>query len=354
MQQMMDGKNNIVINKHYSQHYRTIFNQQTGFFVRIEDNGANEPFWSEQGPELLDISITNYCEKGCEFCYRASSIRGKHMPLTDMKKIVIEAKRLGVLQIALGGGNPNQHPEFIQILKLIRENNIVPSYTTNGDYLADDILTATAKYCGAIAISAYPPYDSTFEEKLKKISGYNIKLNIHFILKEDTFDIANEWLVNPPSFLKYINAIIFLNYKPVFSSIDLRISDRRKISQFFHNLQNCKTLKVGFDSCSVSGIVENMNINKALVESCEAARFSAFIAEDMKMYPCSFMINTTQYGDLNKECIEHIWKTNHNFTNHRKKIKNHTCSLCQHSELCNGGCVFLPEINLCSKYVASK
>ena len=58
-----------------------------------------------------------------------------------------------------------------------------------------------------------------------------------------------------------------------------------KISQFFQNVQNCRTLKIGFDSCSVSGIVEYMNVNKIFMESCEAARFSAFISEDMKMYP---------------------------------------------------------------------
>ena len=35
--------------------------------------------------------------------------------------------------------------------------------------------------------------------------------------------------------------------------------------------------KIGFDSCSVSGIVEYMNVNKIFMESCEAARFSAAV-----------------------------------------------------------------------------
>lgn len=354
MQQNMDGNSNILIKEHRTQNYKTIFNQKTGFFIRIEEKGCDEPFWSEHGPELLDISITNYCERGCEFCYRNSSITGKHISMHDLEKLVIEAEKIGVLQIALGGGNPNQHPQFTEILKLIRKHNIIPSYTTNGDFLTVPILEATAKYCGAIAVSAYPPYDYSFEEKLKYISEYKIKTNLHFIIKEDTIDVANEWLRNPPSFLKYINAIIFLNYKPINSTLNLHITDMNKISQFFQNVQNCRTLKIGFDSCSISGIVEYMNVNKIFMESCEAARFSAFISEDMRMYPCSFMINTDQYGDLKKETIEHIWKNNHNFTNHRMKIKNHTCSFCQHSELCNGGCVFLPEINLCSECVGLK
>ena len=339
---------NIIINKYPRQHYKTVFNQRTGFFVRIEDKGHEEPFWSMQGPELLDISITNYCERGCSFCYRNSSEFGQHISMCDLEKIIIQARDIGVLQIALGGGNPNQHPDFVNILKLIRENNIVPSYTTNGDGLTDDILTATSKYCGAIAISAYPPFDTVFEEKLKRIGSFNIKTNLHFILKTDTINLAIEWIQNPPSFFKYINAIIFLNYKPINSSSDYMLKDPQMIRSFFECAQECKTVKIGFDSCSISGIVEYMNVNDVFVESCEAARFSAFISEDLKMYPCSFMANTEHYGDLNTNTIEEIWKNNLHFISHREKILHNKCSLCKYNKSCNGGCVFLPDINLCS------
>lgn len=346
MQQTMAGKKNIVVREYSQQHYKTVFNQKTGFFVRMEKQGYEEPFWCETGPELLDVSITNYCERRCEFCYRDSSHTGQHMGMNDIEKIVKEVAQLGVLQIALGGGNPNQHPQFTTILKSIRDYNIIPSYTTNGDYLTDEILDATKRYCGAIAISAYPPFNDSFKAKIKTSAHY-IKTNIHFILKSDTIDIANQWLTNPPDFLEDINAIIFLNYKPIKPIADLRVNDRGKIVAFFQNVQNCKYLKIGFDSCSVSGIVQNMDINKVFIESCEAARFSAFISEDMKMYPCSFMSNTPYYGDLHTESIETIWKTNSYFIKHRSKIKNNACRNCRHKIICNGGCVYMPEINLC-------
>jgi MoaA/NifB/PqqE/SkfB family radical SAM enzyme len=52
-------------------------------------------------------------------------------------------------QVALGGGNPNQHPDFIEILRLTREDyGIVPNYTTNGRGLSDTVLEATRRYCG--------------------------------------------------------------------------------------------------------------------------------------------------------------------------------------------------------------
>jgi len=65
MQQMMGGNQNYIVKRIYKeQNYSIVFNKKTGFFARIETKGYEEPFWCKNGPELLDISITNYCEKG--------------------------------------------------------------------------------------------------------------------------------------------------------------------------------------------------------------------------------------------------------------------------------------------------
>lgn len=53
MQRKMDG--DLIIREYPEQHYKTLFNQRTGFFMRLEDDGYPEPFWAEEGPELLDI-----------------------------------------------------------------------------------------------------------------------------------------------------------------------------------------------------------------------------------------------------------------------------------------------------------
>lgn len=349
MQPMQNGDN--LVKWHERQHYYTLFNKRTGFFARKEEDGYPEPFWSEDGPELLDVSITNYCERGCTFCYRQSNRKGKHISFCDLEKIVDEAKQCGVLQIALGGGNPNQHPQFIEILQCIRENGIVPSYTSNGDGLNDEILQATKMFCGAMAISLYPPYD-IFEALTTRILSYGIKLNLHAILKSDTIDILTKWLNEPPSWFSNINALIVLNYKPIASGADFIVKDRQKLQEFYQTVKSCNSVRIGFDSCCVPGIVTWMNSDPMLIESCEAARFSAFISEDLKMYPCSFMAGTSQYGDLRKNKLLDIWQNNEAFVRQREAIyaasKCGSCQICPHLSLCNGGCRFMPIINQCN------
>jgi len=97
---------NLRFQNYPDEHYLTLFNPETGFFVRAEESGYDEPFWSEHGPEMLDISITNWCSRECDTCYRMSGLMGAHMTLPDYEDVIRQAAQLGVTQVALGGGNP--------------------------------------------------------------------------------------------------------------------------------------------------------------------------------------------------------------------------------------------------------
>lgn len=332
---------------HSSQHYRTVFDQRTGFFVRKEDLGWPEPTWSADGPELIDLSITNFCERGCDFCYRDTKRNGAiYMGIDEIVDVVSQAQDCGTLQIALGGGNPNQHPQFIEILRIIREHNIIPSYTTNGDGLSNEVLSATADYCGAMAISFYPPYDEGYYEGLlTRIKEFGITVNLHVIINNDTLNYWISWLRTPPAFLRLVNAVIFLNYKPIKGAYALL--EKKRLRQFFDTAKHCSCVKIGFDSCSISGIVLWMNTPVYMVEPCEAARFSTFISEDMKMYPCSFMVDKRCYGDLRKNTLIDIWNNNEHFKGFRQDVTCDRCIGCGLYETCRGGCRMFPDINFC-------
>jgi radical SAM protein with 4Fe4S-binding SPASM domain len=330
--------------------YSTIFNPKTGFFARVEEEDASEPFWSPHGPELIDISITNWCDKGCVFCYRKSDLSATHMKISNYKNIIDVASTIGVFQVAIGGGNPNQHPDFIEMLKYTRESDIVPNFTTNGRGLSDEIIEASAKYCGAVAVSAYAPYHET-EFAIKKLTASNIKTNIHFLLDSVSINRAISWLNDAPNFLEGINAIVFLNYKPtgrkVFEEKLLRNSPR--VKEFFDLATSGNhPFKIGFDSCCTSALFARTDSNIKTIEGCDAARFSMFISEDMKAYPCSFQ-KEINFGDKipdDGDFIE-IWQNSSNFKLFRDYFSSDKCGGCNKKDVCLNGCPLFEKLVVC-------
>ena len=121
------------------------FNQETGFYFRtgILEDGKDtgiDPFMASF-PELLDVGImghcihgkTGLCQKAGIGCYQDGlHSNNPNMSLEDFKKIAEQCKGK-TFQFALGGcGDPDQHEHFEEILKVCKENDIVPNFTTSG------------------------------------------------------------------------------------------------------------------------------------------------------------------------------------------------------------------------------
>jgi radical SAM protein with 4Fe4S-binding SPASM domain len=337
------------------------FNQKTGDFFRVGRDGT-DPFCNIAGPELLDISITNFCERNCDFCYRASHQQGSFMPPDDYKMLMIQAQKAGVLQVALGGGNPNQHPEFIEILKTTRKYGIIPSYTTNGQGMTPEIYAATRKYCGAMAVSWYEPYLEA-RETVRQAGLSGISVNIHFMLNKSSLSEAIDLLENGQDFLKNINALVFLNFKPVHTSDSLCLSDGFQIKAFFELVKRFKACKIGFDSCMISYLpLMGEVLVKESVDFCEAGRFSAFVSEDMLLYPCSFLNDISPKGiDLKTVSLSDGWRHGEAFTEIREKLKTAgrqdypipDCPHCADYDMCHGGCQIF-NINRCRESGSSR
>lgn len=343
----------LLIRKYPESEYIVVFDRSSGAFLRLGQS-HNSPFCNVKTPELLDISITNYCERRCSFCYRSSNINGKHMDIEEYTRLVKEAQQLGVLQIALGGGNPNQHPNFIDILRVTREHSIIPSYTTNGQGMSDEIYKATKKYCGALAVSWYPPYVDALNV-IEKSNENSIKINIHFMLNQNTIKDAILLLHNK-SILKKVNAVVFLNYKPIHSSSNLCLKDDVNLNEFLNAVKETKCCKIGFDSCMISFLTKlDGSLKLETIDFCEAARFSAFISEESFMYPCSFMCETSIQGiDLKLHSIQEAWENGVTFQQTRQLLCEPSkqlysidnCKTCNKYDFCHGGCQFF-DINMC-------
>jgi radical SAM protein with 4Fe4S-binding SPASM domain len=266
-----------------------------------------------------------------------------------------QSKKSGVFQVALGGGNPNQHPDFTSILRITRDYGVIPSYTTNGQGMTDEIYAATKEFCGAMAVSWYAPYVAA-NEAIDKARRYGIKINVHFLLNKRSLSLAIDLLEKEDDLLKKINAIVFLNYKPIHSSESLCLTDEEDIRHFIDLAKKTKICKIGFDSCMVS-YLPLMGDELALetVDFCEAGRFSAYISENLLFYPCSFLNDISKNGvDLRTTSLSDGWRNGEEFVAIRKKLNSPgtqnfpilVCQSCESYSLCHGGCQIL-DINRC-------
>ncbi len=79
-------------------------------------------------PENIDIKITDYCDKGCPFCHENSTVKGIHGDILNQDFI----KTLSPFtELALGGGNPIDHPKLVEFLRELKERKIIANVTVN-------------------------------------------------------------------------------------------------------------------------------------------------------------------------------------------------------------------------------
>ena len=88
-------------------------------------------------PESIDIKITNYCDLGCSFCHESSTTKGVH---GDLNKLITTLTGLPKgTEIAIGGGNPLDHPELLNFLNEVKELGLVPNITINQGHVLKHI-----------------------------------------------------------------------------------------------------------------------------------------------------------------------------------------------------------------------
>lgn len=340
----------------------SFFDDATGHYVRsgIIKNGvesAEDPFMA-CFPELLDVGIMGHCKHGQSgLCLKAGvecyqdglHANAPNMALEDFEEIVRQC-RGNTYQIALGGcGDPDQHEHFADILETCHQAGIVPNFTTSGLGLNLELAQLCKKYCGAVAVSWYR--NSYTLRAIDLLLTAGVKTNIHYVVSNSTIEEAITRL-KECSFPAGINAIVFLLHKPVGLGSQtqvLKCGDSR-VREFLGLACNGRHgYKIGFDSCSIPGLIsQSIDVNQDSVDTCEGARWSAYITSDMVMLPCSFDNQARRWAvNLRNHTIQEAWDSSvfEDFRGHFRR----NCPNCEHRSACMGGCPICPEIVLCSR-----
>ena len=340
-------------------HFSSIFDPKTGAYVRTgiiedgEDTGI-DPFMASF-PHLIDVGVmghcihgkTGLCVKAGIGCYQSGlTVDEPNMAVDDFRGIA-EQCRHKTNQFALGGrGDPDQHEHFEDLLRICRDNDIVPNFTTSGYGMTPEIAALCKKYCGAVAVSWYRS-DYTLRA-IQMLLAAGVKTNIHYVLGKNTIDEALDRL-GAADFPIGINGIVFLLHKPagLGSQTNVLSDDDPRVAEFFRYVDCGSTrYKVGVDSCTVPGIVNHCRrVTPQSLDTCEGGRFSCYISADLEMLPCSFDQDHRYGVSLRGSDIETVWNSPP-FNAFRDSLRN-SCPHCKKREACMGGCPLMPNVVLC-------
>lgn len=94
--------------------------------TKIRENDLD--FFCAEFPESMDIKITNACDMGCPMCHEDSRPDGKH---GDILNLPFLDSLHEFTELAIGGGNPLSHPDFIPFLHSLKERKLIANVTVN-------------------------------------------------------------------------------------------------------------------------------------------------------------------------------------------------------------------------------
>lgn len=199
------------------------------YIVRIFDDGtkirSNDLDYLEADTvENFDLKITDKCDGGCPFCHENSKPDGKHGDILNLKFLEVLHP---YCEIAIGGGNPLEHPDLIAFLNQCKQRKFIPSMTVNQVHfeknfdlikkLADEKLIFGV---GISLVSATPE----FIEKVKQIPNAVIHVINGIVSYDQLFRLRRNNL-----------KILILGYKEVrrgkslYEKAPLRIQQNKSI-----------------------------------------------------------------------------------------------------------------------------
>lgn len=330
--------------------YHFLGDTQTGITMRWGNTLAENPVRAPW-PELADISISNHCTKGCAFCYKNSTDNHVFMRAADYADVL---RRLrddqwgNVFQVALGGGEPLEHPEFAEILDITRRAEVVANFTTNGLHLDQAAARMIRGKVGSVALSVGSA-DEINPSKIRLLREADVHVNLHFVLSDHSLEDAVSLLQGRyDDLLAGVDSVIFLTYKPAGRADEadcLRADSRLRVFASLVDRHPCR-VRIGFDACFVPFLMRHTDVNVDFIDPCECGFFSVYIDERMRVKPCSFCNDDQYCFRLQDYSMQEIWENR--FEPYRQKVCGHVChAACKNHAYCRGKCVFYEQLALC-------
>lgn len=294
-------------------------------------------------PESIHIDLTTVCPLKCPQCYKDAS-QINEMTYEAFTDIIEQARKMGVFQIAIGGGEPLMVKELYKYVELVRSAGMACTITTSGYGLTLDTVDKLEKAgINHIQVSLngstkeiHSCSRDGYEEgmkALKLLSGSSIDFGINWVARMDNIQdfnniIALAWRLE-------VDNINILRYKPSPTEDYNKIALTKEAYELLKDtVKNTRDINIMMDS-AFSKLICQLNDGKVSPSNCGCGAGRRFMIIDSfgRLKPCSHMSALSEEKD-----ILNYWRNSKDLLILRQGEENikGQCQNCRYISTCRG------------------
>lgn len=298
----------------------------------------------------IKIELTNRCARNCIHCSSSATsnlANIKELNLEDVKKIIVEAREMGVHNIVFTGGEPLMYDGIIELVNLVHKLGMKSTLYTFAYRNEENLL----KYQELIKLGldkiVYSLADSlsleedestySLEEFFDKIlTNSQTKLGFHYAISKDSFNNLFTTITNTINTFKdknYFEKVSLLRFVPHgkgSNTMDLSKNELLKLKEFYLYYENRDKIRLG-TPWNILGIKNN---------PCIIADEIMIIGFDGISYPCDsikYFRGLGIAGNIKEDSLATIY--NSPYFESLRRYQNTSCAKCEDYAICKSGCL---------------
>lgn len=309
------------------------------------------------------FELSPVCNFSCKMCYvrktqkEVNQSPRKILTLDDWRRIALEAREAGLLELLLTGGEPLLWPDFWTLYEELAQMGLILSINTNGSLIDEAAITRFKKYPPQrINITLYGASDETYyrlcgvkgvftkvDRAIRGLmdAGITVKLNCS-LTPENAKDL--DWIVAYAKERKTVLTVGTYMFPPIrrdptMTGVNERFTPEEAAAHQIRylQLQRGDSRFQGYLKGIVDGYADPPGLEVDCIDPvdgklrCRAGKASFWITWDGWMTPCGMMPEPK--ADLKELTFSQCWKT---ITDETDALRlSGVCEKCENRNICH-------------------
>ena len=274
-------------------------------------------------PPLVWLELTRRCNLRCPHCYIDGGLaRNGEMPTSEFHRLIDEMAEMGVWAVAITGGEPTLHPDFLELVLHARRVGLLVGIATNGMFLTDALLEAMPRDGVIISVSlddlhvmgSDPNSDFRVASRaILKSQQLGFATNIMTNTHRRNIDKLAELVQWAEEHGVSVRSVPFspLGRGKLYRDLENGPQDVEKAAEFW--LNECRWeheyhRKVGL----CVGVIFNYGLSLAYMTGrCSSGRYLCYICADGTVYPCTMCAGEQilSPGSVRDRAFAELWRS---------------------------------------------